>query len=69
MKSLIGELRDLLTESFRKAFPTQEMCLVTPAGKNPGDFVCPTPVKFFNMNKKEGKCFGLDNAKSVGQSI
>ena len=67
MKSLIGEFRDLLTASFQRAFPTQEVCLVTPAGKNPGDLVCPTPVKFFNMNKKDG-CFGMANAKAVGQS-
>jgi hypothetical protein len=51
MKSLIGELRDLLTQAMQRAFPTQEACLVTPAGKNAGDFLCPTPVKFFNTNK------------------
>ena len=69
MKSLIGVLKELITQATQASIPVLEEAVVTPAAaKFNMDFVSPVALTIFNKQKSSG-CFGLANSKELATRI
>lgn len=69
MKSIIGLLKEAITNAVSASVPVSEVPAVTPAAaKFNMDFVCPVAVNLFNKHKSTGS-FGLPNPKELAALI
>lgn len=69
MKSLIGVLKDMISQAVSASIPVSEPAVVTSAAaKFNMDFVSPIALTIFNKQKGSG-CFGIKNAKDLATLI
>jgi arginyl-tRNA synthetase len=69
MKSIIGMLRDLISQAAQKTIPVIETVQITPAGaKINADFVSPVALTIYNKHKASG-CFGISGVKELAALI